>query len=205
MGQKRRGTAALADAEASEEWDDGRAMQAVARRDARAFRWLVDRHARALFRVAYRMLGDRAEAEDVVQESLLRLWDHAAGWQPSGGGLPAWLRRIATNRCLDRVRRTQRLSDEKVPERADDASPADAMLDADARDVAATRALQALPDRQRAAVVLTYYEELGNAHAAEALGMKLKAFESLLHRARAALRAHVEAAGITADMLRGAP
>lgn len=194
----------LAEDDAAAEWD-ARAMQAIARRDAHAYRAAIERYAPTLFALAYRMLADRQEAEDVVQDSLLRLWDHAAGWQPSGGGLPAWLRRIATNGCLDRLRRRKRWSHEAPPERVDDAPLADAQLDAAARDVAARRALQALSDRQRAAIVLTYYEQLPNTAAATAMGLGVKAFESLLLRARAALRGHIVATGYTADTLRGAP
>lgn len=180
------------------EQDDARLIAAVARRDASAFRMLAERHAPALHRLSWRLLADRTEAEDVVQESLLRLWDHAAAWKPVGGGVPAWLRRIATNLCLDRLRRRARMSDEEAPERVDDAAPADAEIDAARLGDIARRALQALPDRQRAAVVLTYYEELSNAAAADLLAMKLKAFESLLARGRAALRAAVAAAGVSA-------
>lgn len=189
--------------EAVGELDDAGLMSAVAGRDTSAFRALIDRHAPALHRLAYRLLGDRAEAEDVAQECLLRLWEHAGQWRPQGGGLPGWLRRITTNLCLDRLRRRARISDAPVPELADEAPGADALVDAGKLADVAQRALQALPDRQRAAVVLTYYEQLSNLAAADLLEMKLKAFESLLLRARAALRDHVRAAGITARDLGG--
>ena len=126
------------------------------------------------------------------------MWDHAAAWKPVGGGVPAWLRRIATNLCLDRLRRRARLSDEAPPDIVDDRAGADAVIDANRLGDVARRALAALPDRQRAAVVLTYYEELSNAAAADLMDMKIKAFESLLVRARTALRAAVGAAGVSA-------
>jgi len=195
----------LASAETVSEPDDAALVAAIARRDASAFRMLIDRHAAPLHRLAYRMLSDASEAEDVTQESLLRLWDHAAAWTPQGGGLPAWLRRIASNLCLDRLRRRARLSDAPPPDRIDEAPNADARFDAQRLSDVAQSALRALPDRQRAAVVLTYYEQLSNLAAADMLGMKLKAFESLLVRARAALKAHVQAAGISAaDLGEGA-
>ncbi|MBV9527343.1 MAG: RNA polymerase sigma factor [Sphingomonas sp.] len=176
--------------------DDAWLVAAIARGDATAFRQLVDRRAPMLHRLAYHMLGDRSEAEDVTQECFLRLWDHAAGWRPQGGGLPGWLRRVATNLCLDRLRRSRRMSSDAVPERSDDRPGADAVLDADRLARLAQRAVLALPDRQRAAIVLTYYEELGNIAAAEALQMNIKAFESLLFRARAALRERLRTAGV---------
>src|SRR5205085_6598311 len=87
-----------------------------------------------------------------------KLWVNARGWQPSGGGLGAWLRRIATNACLDRLRRPRHLSDDALPERADDAPGADVLIDAERRRAAVQAAIQRLPDRQRAAIVLTYHE-----------------------------------------------
>jgi RNA polymerase sigma factor (sigma-70 family) len=200
-GRKARTLASVQDV--TEEPGDAWLVSAVARQDAAAFRALIDRHAPGLHRLAWRMLGDGSEAEDVTQECLLRLWDHAAQWVPQGGGLPAWLRRIATNLCLDRLRGRARLSDAPVPERQDEAPGADAVFDAHRLADVAQRALVALPDKQRAAVVLTYYEQLGNLAAADVLDMKLKAFESLLLRARSALRDHVRAAGISATDLGG--
>ena len=181
--------------------DDARLIAAVARRDASAFRVLAERHSGALHRLAWRLLGDASEAEDVVQETLLRVWDHAADWKPVGGGLPGWLRRVATNLSLDRHRRSSRISDADVPEHADPALAADKQMDAARLGSIAQTALLALPDRQRAAIVLTYYEQLANAAAAEAMAMNVKAFESLLVRARSALRAAVQAAGVSATDL----
>lgn len=167
---------------------DERALMArVGAGDAAAFERLVERHMPMLHALAWRMLGDAGEAEDVVQESLVKLWVNASGWQPSGGGLGAWLRRIASNACLDRLRRPRMLSDESLPERADDHPAADALIDAERRRVAVQAAILALPDRQRAAIVLTYHEGVSNAEAASILGIGVKALESLLVRARQGL------------------
>ncbi len=178
-------------------------MEQVAARDGAAFRRLVDAHAAAVHRLAYRMTGDAAEAEDVTQEAMLRLWEHAAGWRPGGSGVGAWLQRVAANLCLDRLRRRRFRSDEDVPERADDAPLADAVLDAERTAAAARDAVLALPDRQRLAIVLTYYEGQPNSAAAAALEMNIKAFESLLLRARASLREACVQRGLVADDLRG--
>ena len=88
-----------------------------------------------------------------------------------------------------------RISGEEVPERADEAPLADASIETEQRDRATRALVLALPERQRAAIVLTYYEELPNAEAAEAMDMNIKAFESLLHRARASLRQAFAAQG----------
>jgi RNA polymerase sigma factor (sigma-70 family) len=181
--------------------DDSLAAR-IGARDGVAFRTVVERETRTLHRIAYRMLGDNAAAEDVAQEALLRLWRGAAHWS-SGAAIGAWLRRVATNLCLDRLRRRKFASDAPVPERVDDTPLADAALHAAQMRVAVTEAMGALSDRQRAAIILTYYEALPNAAAAETLDMNIKAFESLLLRARHALRdALTEHGAITADDVR---
>ena len=119
---------------------------------------------------------------------MLRLWRDAAGWQPGGAGVAAWLTRVATNLCLDRLRRRARTSSEQVPEHADEAPLADVLIEAEQDRGRVIAAMRSLPEHQRAAVVLTYYEELSNADAASIMEMNIKAFESLLLRAHRALR-----------------
>jgi len=167
---------------------DDALMRRVGAGDAGAFQLLVETHAKRPHRIAWRMLGDASEAEDVAQEALLRLWKDAPRWQAQGAGVSAWLARVATNLCLDRLRRRVRLSDEEVPDRADPAPLADEAIGDGQQRARVRTALDALPERQRAAVVLTYYEDLPNAEAAAALDLNIKAFESLLLRARRALK-----------------
>ena len=173
--------------DATADADDGTLMQRVAAGDARALELIADRHTPMLFAVAWRMLGDAAEAEDVVQEAMTKAWVKAASWTPVGGGLGGWLRRIATNLCIDRQRKRAFVSDAEIPERADDSPSADVLIDEARRQAAVAAAMQALPDRQRAAIVLTYYEGVSNAEAAAVLGIGVKALESLLVRARQGL------------------
>jgi RNA polymerase sigma-70 factor (ECF subfamily) len=186
--------------------DDAVWAARLAGRDPAALREIVTRHAGTLHRVAYRMIGDAHEAEDIVQEALLRLWDHAhalAERHPVGSQaatqlrLGGWLQRVVTNLAIDRLRRTRRLSGGEVPDDEDDAPLADALIEAGEREGMARALVRALPERQRAAIVLTYYEELPNAEAAAAMDMNIKAFESLLHRARTALRQAFAAQGDT--------
>jgi RNA polymerase sigma factor (sigma-70 family) len=177
--------------------EDERALMArVGMGDAKAFERIVARHLPMLHALAWRMLGDASEAEDVVQESLVKLWVNAKGWQPSGGGLGAWLRRIGTNACLDRLRRPRALSDEGLPERADGSPLADSLIDAERRRAAVQAAILTLPDRQRAAIVLTYHEGLSNAEVASILGIGVKALESLLVRARQGLSQQLARRGL---------
>lgn len=186
--------------------EDAALAARLATRDAGALREVVALHAGVLHRVAYRMTGDVHEAEDIVQEALLRLWDHApalAERHPVGSQAAAqlrlggWLQRVVTNLAIDRLRRARRIAGGEVPEEEDGAPLADALIEAGEREGQARALVLALPERQRAAIVLTYYEELPNAEAAAALDMNIKAFESLLHRARAALRQAFAAQGDT--------
>lgn len=171
---------------------DNELMRAIAARDGDAFASVVNEQSSPIYRIAYRMLGDAAEAEDVAQEALLRLWDHAAGWRGDGPGIGAWLNRVAMNLCLDRLRRRKFGSDEEVPERADETPAADVRMDEDRLRAATIAAIGELSERQRAAIVLTYYEDLSNQAAADALDMNIKAFESLLLRARKTLKSMFE-------------
>ena len=172
--------------------DDAALVARIAKRDEAAFREAIDAHAARLHAIAYRMVGGAAEAEDITQEAMLRLWDHAPRLAANTGGtvrLGAWLKRVVTNLAIDRIRVAKRVSDsEEVPERVDDAPLADAQMEADQNTSTARALVEALPERQRAAIVLTYFEEMPNADAAEAMDMNIKAFESLLHRARKALK-----------------
>lgn len=174
-------------------------MSHVAAGDAHAFERLVTRHTPMVHAIAWRMLGDAVEAEDVVQETFVKLWVNAKGWTPAGGGLGGWLRRVSTNACLDRLRRPRFVSDEIMAERVDEAPPADLAIDGERRQAAVAASIQALPDRQRAAIVLTYYEGVPNAEAASILGIGVKGLESLLVRARQALTRSLARKGLLAE------
>src|SRR5262249_17626511 len=135
---------------------------------------------------------DQAEAEDAVQDTFMRLWTHAARWQPGRAKFETWLYRVTLNQCYDRLRkRPQAPLDEalSVPDPA--AGPA---VLHERRVLAAVleRALGELPERQGAAIVLCHYQELGNIEAAEILGVSVEALESLLARGRRALRAKLD-------------
>lgn len=175
--------------------DEAALIGRVGRGDQAAFRALVEAHGRALHRLAWRLLMDGTEAEDVVQEAFARLWTGAPRWRPGEARIGGWLRRVCTNLCLDRLRRRRFQAGGDVPETADAAPLAPARIDEARLDEAVAAALTALPDRQRAAIVLTYYEQLPNARAAEVMELNVKAFESLLLRARTALRRDLAARG----------
>jgi RNA polymerase sigma-70 factor, ECF subfamily len=143
-----------------------------------------------LWRVAWRLMGgNSADAEDVVQEALVQLWRKLPDWRLGEARIETWLHTVVTSRCLDRLRRTGRtVSEDEAPELEDPSPAPDAGLLAADTAAAVDAALAALPDRQRAALVLVHYEELSGAEASAALGISVEALESLLARARRTLR-----------------
>src|SRR5690242_8747902 len=162
-------------------------MARVAKGDQAAFRVLARRHLPAMAGLARRILGNAAEAEDVVQEAMLRVWTHAPRWQPLAA-FRTWLTRIVVNLCLDRKRRTPMLELEAAGEIADPAPGAGEKAEADERDRLLADAIEGLPARQRTAIVLTYREGLTNAQVAEILGTSVSAVETLLIRGKQNLR-----------------
>jgi RNA polymerase sigma-70 factor (ECF subfamily) len=181
--------------------DDTTLVGMVADGSMAAFDTLVDRHAGALYRAALRVTADAHEAEDVVQDCFARLWQHAATWTPSGAGLVGWLHRVTMNLCLDWRRRSRAVTTPDLPEMIDHAPRADHAIEAHQLYAALDAALAALPARHRAALVLCYLQGHSNAAAATMLGMHVKALESLLHRARHALRSQLAAQQVMPDDL----
>ncbi|QYK41152.1 MAG: RNA polymerase sigma factor [Paracoccaceae bacterium] len=170
---------------------DARLLAAYAAGDAAAARELAARHLPRVLSFAARMLGgDRAEAEDVAQEALLRLWRIAPDWREGEAQVSTWLYRVAANLCTDRLRRRGRrnaVTLDDAPEIADRAPGVLAdMMDRD-RMAALQMALDALPERQRQAVVLRHIEGLSNPEIAAVLGTGVEAVESLTARGRRAL------------------
>jgi RNA polymerase sigma-70 factor, ECF subfamily len=142
-----------------------------------------------VWRVAWRLLRDGAEAEDVTQEALIRMWKIAPTWKTGRAKFETWLYQITTNLCFDRLRKAGRFVEENAaPEPIDTAPLPDAdIVGSSVRD-RIDRALAMLPDRQRTAIVLTHYENLSAKAAGEILGIGVDALESLLARARRTLR-----------------
>lgn len=152
--------------------------------DAAAARALVDRLAPRVFRLAQRLLQDRAEAEDVTQEAMLRLWQIAPDWQPGGAQPSTWLHRVTANLATDRLRRRRSVALDAIEE-PDDPAPGvvERMITSD-RHRALDEALALLPERQRVAVVLRHIEGHTNPDIAATMGIGVEAVESLTARGK---------------------
>jgi RNA polymerase sigma-70 factor, ECF subfamily len=175
--------------------DDAALLKACAANDPVAFRLLVDRHLTLALAIARRMLRDDAEAEDIAQEALLRLWRGAGSIDLSAlgaSGVKPWLRRVVSNLCIDRIRAGRRTDvTDEVPEQIEAATQVIGLTDAElARRV--DQALQRLPERQRLALTLFHYQGFSQVEVGESLGVSDEAVESLLARARRALKADLK-------------
>jgi RNA polymerase sigma-70 factor (ECF subfamily) len=168
---------------------DGALMGLFAKGDRGAAQVLTGRLLPRALGHAARVLGDRAEAEDVAQEAMLRLWRAAAHWQQDGPAQPAtWLYRVVANLCVDRLRKAARNEPLDDPDRAEDGARGieQSLIEGD-RMAALDAALARLPLRQRQAVVLRHIEGLSNPEIAEILDLGVEAVESLTARGKRAL------------------
>ena len=161
--------------------------------DPAAARELAARHLPRVMGFAARMLGgDRAEAEDVAQEAMLRLWRIAPEWRQGEAKVSTWLYRVVTNLCTDRLRGRKRrgaVGLEDAPEVADGARSVEAVMVENDRVTALYAALETLPDRQRQAVVLRHIEGLTNPEIADVMDIGVEAVESLTARGKRSLTA----------------
>lgn len=157
--------------------------------DPQAAQDLTGRLGPRTFGVALRVLGDRAEAEDVTQDAMMRLWRMAPKWQPGKAKVSTWLYRVTMNLCLD-IKRRQRARTvplDQVPDLVDGAQDAVEQMQDTTRVDALQSALMTLPDRQRQAVVLRHIEDLSNPEIAEIMDISTEAVESLTARGKRAL------------------
>lgn len=181
---------------------DDELLALTARGEERAFALLVSRHADKLRALAFRLTGNGADADDLVQEGFCRAFVQARTWRQEGIKFSTWLYRVVTNLAFDRTRRLKL----RRPVALDDiAEPVDGRPSAldhiteEERRRAVNAAIEALPERQRQAIVLTYGEGLSNAEVAGMIGVSVEAVEAALTRARAALRQQLRHHGWMAE------
>lgn len=165
--------------------DDALLLSRFAVGDQGAARALTDRLLPAVLRQAWRILGDEAEAEDVAQEAMLRLWRQAGEWRAGEARISTWLYRVTHNLCIDRIRK--RRPSAPLDDVAEPIDPTTSALDRLANSEqsrALARAILALPQRQSQAIVLRHFEGLSNPDIGDRLECSVEAVESLLARAR---------------------
>ena len=168
--------------------DDDALIVRFAAGDQSAARLLAERHTGRVLAVATRMLNNPTDAEDVAQEAMMRAWKHAADWRPGEAKFSTWLHKVAVNLCYDRLRKRQTKPLEDAPEPIDDRASAQESMEADDKMSILKTAMMDLPERQRAAIQLSHFEEKSNPETAEILGVSVEAIESLLSRGRRSLR-----------------
>ncbi|MGJ8610457.1 MAG: sigma-70 family RNA polymerase sigma factor [Octadecabacter sp.] len=137
---------------------------------------------------AFRMLGNRAEAEDVAQDAMMRLWKIAPDWDADRAQVTTWLYRVVANLCTDILRKSGRgVALDAIEEPADPANSAAQDLQNTARSQALHAALADMPERQAQAVALRHLEELGNPEIAAIMETNVRTVESLIARGKRAL------------------
>lgn len=178
------------------ELTDETLMYRIQKGDQQAFQYLVKKYVSALHAFARRIMNNSHEAEDIVQEAFLRAWHHAAQWQAGRAKLSTWLHSIVYHLCIDNHRKNK-LNTVHLDEGIDDdenseiPAAADNLLKEELSEQVEL-ALQKLPERQRTAIALCYYQGLSNLEAAEILGVSVAALESLLARGRRSLRTQLQ-------------
>lgn len=163
-------------------------MLEIQRGNQDACQTLIERHLPALRRFAVRLLGNTTEAEDALQETFIRVWSRANQWQPGRSKLTTWLHRIMHNICIDHIRKRSPVVEVGLTE--DHCSPQNLEQDQDlaSQTNRVITAMQRLPERQRTAIILCYYQGFSNKETADILGITVSALESLMARGRRTLR-----------------
>ncbi len=176
--------------------DDDALMRRIAEGEEKAYALLVQKHLGRTVRMAMRILSNQADAEDAAQDAFIRVWKHAPNWEPESRGgakFTTWFYRVVTNLCIDYTRKKRGLALDDLPEAAAETESSLEYLERNEMDNMVKTLINTLPERQRTALTLCFYEEFSNQEAAEIMGIGIKALESLLVRARKHLREHLDA------------
>lgn len=158
----------------------------IAKGDKHAFAQLLSAQLPSLLVFIKRYIKEPAQAEDIAQETFLRVWQRAADWQPREHSPRSWIYRIAFNLCIDTIRR-QKPTTDALHELIDAHSPEQHTIDNNQHQHLHS-AMAQLPERQRTALYLCAFQGLSNKEAAAIMKVGVDALESLLARARRSLR-----------------
>jgi len=173
--------------------DDNELLRLIRDGSHHAFECLVQRHAIRFYRIAYRYMARRQDAEDIVQDAFLKLWEKPHLWQEEKNTrFTTWFYRVLVNLCLDQKKRKPMSQlDDKV-EIIDHHRLQDENFAMNEEQKLLEKEIAQLPDRQRTALNLCFYEGLSNQEAAEIMGVNLKALQSLLMRAKTTLKQQMQ-------------
>ena len=166
--------------------------------DHEAFSALVFRHTKRFYAAAYRVCSNGDDAEDIVQDAFLKLWNRPEVWRTdSGAKFTTWFYRVVTNQAIDTMRKKKNTQDSYDIERiSDERDSQQKQLERVEQDEVLEAAIQKLPERQKLALNLCFYEGLSNKEAAEIMEVGLKGLESLLMRAKSGLRDELSRRGL---------
>lgn len=166
--------------------NDARLISDITDGNEGAFAELVKRHNARFFQLAYRQLQNREQAEDVVQEAFLKIWENPHYFCPErGAAFTTWFTRVVINLCLDVQRRKPF---QALPENLAVPATQEEVVQQTDTQRALEGAIAALPERQRLAINLCFMNGLSNRDAASVMGLHIKALESLLMRAKKTLQ-----------------
>ena len=158
-----------------------------------AFAILVDRHTNRFYRIAYRLVSSRDDAEDIVQDAFLKLWNRPNLWDPGKGAkFTTWFYRVVINMCLDHRKKKKLINLSEDTEFADESPGPDVLFDVHQKQALLEQLIYELPERQQLAINLCFYEGLSNNEAAQIIGVKVKALQSLVMRAKTTLKYKVK-------------
>lgn len=158
------------------------------------FTVLMGRHIDRFYRLATRLLRDAHEAEDVIQDNFIKLWNRPTLYQNgTGAKFTTWFYRVISNACMDKNRKTQMVDGENIVDMTADTRPqSDEQLIETQQSQALRQAIDNLPARQKEALILCFYEGASNQEAAAMMDIGVKALESLLMRAKANLKQNLQ-------------
>ena len=168
--------------------NDCELMAQISSGDQAAFGVLVRRHTQKFYALAYRMLSNKAQAEDVVQDCFLKIWKNPSLWDPNRKAkFTTWFYRMVVNLSLDYNKKKKATGMPENYEVADTANQSEDLIRKEQKEML-EKSLEELPERQRIAINLCFYESVSNKEAAEILDINIKALESLLMRAKTTLK-----------------
>lgn len=171
---------------------DAELLAAYAAGDGGAAQTLAARLLPGVLGQATRMLADQAEAEDVAQEAMIRLWKVAPDWREGEAQVSTWLYRVTANLCTDRLRKRKRAAGHSLDDVAEPPDPTpgvEVRMQQSARHQALADALAQLPERQAQAVALRHLEGHANPEIARIMDISVRSVESLTARGKRALAA----------------